>query len=72
MYKMIGDERDHDALLFSLESHAWVPDVPHSSRRIHTQVGKATRIFDKLSSNKSLAIINVSLMRNDKHLVMEC
>lgn len=28
--------------------------------------------FDKLSSDKSLEIINISLMRNDKHLVMEC
>lgn len=27
MYKMIEDERDHGAILFSLESHAWVPDV---------------------------------------------
>lgn len=59
MYKMIRDERDRGAILFSLESHAWVPDVPHSSSRIHTRVGKATRIFDKLSSDKSLAIINI-------------
>lgn len=44
MYKMIGDERDHGTILFSLESHAWVPDVLHSSR-INTQVGKATRIL---------------------------
>lgn len=45
MHKMIEDERDHGAILFSLESHAWVPDVLHSSRRINTWVGKATQIL---------------------------
>lgn len=32
MYKRIEDKRDHDATLFSLESHARVSDVPHGSR----------------------------------------
>lgn len=71
MYKMTGEERDHPAMLFCLESHAWVPDVLQFWKDKYTG-WQGHPDFDKLSSDKSLVIINVSLMRNDKHLVMEC